>query len=115
MTVQMTRWRACAGFGWLLLSVAGVAADRDWPAYGGDAGKTRHSPLTQINRENVRQLRQAWSYDTREKGDTQIQPIAVGRVVRLHAHAQDHCAGFRQRQAAVDFRSGARRQRRTAG
>ena len=81
MTVQMTRWRACAGIGWLLLSVAGVAADRDWPAYGGDAGKTRNSPLTQINRETVRQLRQAWSYDTREKGDTQTQPIAVGRAL----------------------------------
>ncbi len=73
--------RACAGFGWLLLGTVVMAADRDWPAYGGDAGKTRHSPLTQINRENIRQLQQAWSFDTHEKGDTQTQPIVVGRVL----------------------------------
>ena len=81
MTVQTTRGRTCAGFGWLLLCAAAGAADQDWPAYGGDAGKTRHSPLTQINRQNVRQLRPAWSYDTHEKGDTQTQPIVVGRVL----------------------------------
>jgi quinoprotein glucose dehydrogenase len=37
-----------------------------WPSYGGDAGGSRYSPLTQINRENVRQLRVAWTYRTGE-------------------------------------------------
>ena len=50
-------------------------------AYGGDAAKNRHSPLKQINRGNVAQLAPAWRYDTGEKGDTQTQPIVVGRVM----------------------------------
>ena len=31
-----------------------------WPAWGGDPGASRHSPLTQITRENVRHLEVAW-------------------------------------------------------
>ncbi len=45
-------------------SGAAGAADRDWPMYGGDAAKTRYSPLRQINRGNVAGLALAWSYDT---------------------------------------------------
>jgi quinoprotein glucose dehydrogenase len=73
-------------------SVSGRApgADRDWPAYGGDAAKTRHSPLRQIDRDNVHRLALAWSYDTREKGDTQTQPIVVGRV--LYGYTPSHKA-----------------------
>ena len=33
---------------------AGTTAD--WPYYGGDAGGSRYSPLTQIDRSNVAQL-----------------------------------------------------------
>ena len=29
---------------------------REWPFYGGDQGSTKYSPLTQINRNNVRKL-----------------------------------------------------------
>jgi quinoprotein glucose dehydrogenase len=57
------------------------AADVDWPAYGGDAAKTRHSPLAQIHRGNVASLATAWTFETGEKGDTQTQPIVVGRVL----------------------------------
>jgi quinoprotein glucose dehydrogenase len=69
--------------GLVLCACAGSlpAADADWPAYGGDASKQRHSALAQINRGNVKQLALAWSFDTREKGDTQTQPIVVGRVM----------------------------------
>ena len=70
------------------LAGTATAADRDWPAYGGDAAKTRHSPLTQINRANVGRLALAWSYDTGEKGDTQTQPIVVGRV--LYGYTPTH-------------------------
>ena len=35
-----------------------------WSSYGHDAGGTRYSPLTQINKENVAQLKVAWSYQT---------------------------------------------------
>jgi quinoprotein glucose dehydrogenase len=37
-----------------------------WPAYGGDAGGTRYSSLNQIKRENVKDLKVAWTYQTRE-------------------------------------------------
>ncbi len=79
--------------GWLalfLVSTATVAADADWPMYGGDAGKTRHSPLKQIHRGNVSRLTQAWSFDTGQKGDTQTQPIVVGRV--LYGYTPTHQA-----------------------
>lgn len=36
----------------------------DWPAYGRDGGGARFSPLTQINRGNVSQLKMAWEYHT---------------------------------------------------
>lgn len=38
-------------------------AGTEWPAYGNDPGGMRYSPLTEINTENVSQLRLAWSYD----------------------------------------------------
>ncbi len=38
----------------------------DWPAYGGDAGGSRFSPLDEINRDNVAALRVAWTFRTGE-------------------------------------------------
>jgi quinoprotein glucose dehydrogenase len=64
--------------------------DVDWPMYGGDAHKTRHSPLAQIHRGNVARLTLAWQFDTGQKGDTQTQPIVVGRV--LYAYTPTHQA-----------------------
>src|SRR5689334_9951966 len=41
-------------------------AASEWPAYGRDAAGTRFSPLTQVTRDNVRQLAPAWTYHTGE-------------------------------------------------
>ena len=41
-------------------------AGTEWRVYGGDAGGTRFSPLKQIHRGNVAQLRRAWTYKTGE-------------------------------------------------
>lgn len=71
-----------------LFAVAAQGADSDWPVYGGDAAKTRHSPLTQIARGNVKLLAPAWSHETQEKGDTQTQPIVIGRV--LYGYTPTH-------------------------
>jgi quinoprotein glucose dehydrogenase len=38
--------------------------DGDWPAYGCDPGGQRFSPLTTINRNNVRGLQVAWTFHT---------------------------------------------------
>ena len=56
----------------LTLSPAGLAQnakpnasdDAGWAHYGNDGGGMRYSPLTQVNRENVAQLKIAWTYRT---------------------------------------------------
>ena len=40
------------------------AGGLDWPAYGRDAGGSRYSPLSQINRDNVKRLKASWTYRT---------------------------------------------------
>ena len=72
----------------LLVTVLGAqegdSARRDWPAYGGDAEGTRYSPLTQINRSNVGQLKMAWQFDPSEgplTGRFQAQPIVVDGIL----------------------------------
>jgi quinoprotein glucose dehydrogenase len=71
----------------LLLSSAlagapGPTADGDWPAFGRDPGAQRFSPLTQITRQNVGRLRQAWSVDTGIK-DLQVTPLVINGVMYL--------------------------------
>jgi quinoprotein glucose dehydrogenase len=46
-----------------------VAAE--WPAYGRDALGSRHSPLTEIDRTNVGELRVAWTFRTGETPEAQ--------------------------------------------
>jgi quinoprotein glucose dehydrogenase len=41
----------------------------DWPYYAGDAGGSRYSPLTQINKSNVAALKIAWTYHTGDVSD----------------------------------------------
>jgi quinoprotein glucose dehydrogenase len=51
----------------LITAALAAAQDRssravEWPYFGGDSGGQRHSPLTDINAGNVRQLQQAWQW-----------------------------------------------------
>ncbi|HEV3214088.1 MAG TPA: hypothetical protein VGZ27_00110, partial [Vicinamibacterales bacterium] len=55
------------------LTVAGVhgqsgAKKGEWPAYGGDTGSTRYSPLDQINADNFSKLAVAWRFKTDHLG-----------------------------------------------
>jgi quinoprotein glucose dehydrogenase len=54
---------------------------QDWPAYGGSRENTHYSSFTQINRENVKRLTAAWSFDTQEEGGLQSSPIIVNGVL----------------------------------
>jgi quinoprotein glucose dehydrogenase len=45
-------------------NLAPSAPDAGWPSYGHDLGGTRYSPATQINRDNVGQLKVTWTYRT---------------------------------------------------
>ncbi len=49
-------------------TASAAPADAGWPAYGGDAGGTRYSPLKQINAANVSYLKVAWTFRTGELG-----------------------------------------------
>src|SRR5580704_5637577 len=53
----------------------------DWPAYGGAPEATHYSVLTEINRNNVKHLTLAWSYDTGESGSLQTSPLIVRGVL----------------------------------
>lgn len=54
---------------------------QDWQVYGGNPENTHYSPLTQINRSNVKRLEIAWFYDTGETGGLQTSPIEIGGVL----------------------------------
>ncbi len=59
---------ACAGIITTFASPRSVSVD-DWPYYGHDPGGMRYSPLTQINRGNVSQLKIAWVFHTGDISD----------------------------------------------
>lgn len=76
------RSRSAAALLALLIPVSAFATD--WPDTGGDKGRMRYSPLTQINRGNVKRLEVAWTYHTRDagKGTTiECTPIVVEGVM----------------------------------
>lgn len=53
----------------------------DWAVYGGTPENDHFSSLKQINRENVRQLEVAWSFDTGETGGLQTTPVIVDGIL----------------------------------
>ncbi len=80
----------------LIASVAGSSfsnaqntdnSPAEWPVYGGDAGGSRYSPLSQIDKGNVAQLKVAWEIHTgdvsdgsdgRPKSEFEATPIVAG-------------------------------------
>jgi quinoprotein glucose dehydrogenase len=78
MTLARIWWCTCILiFASLLPAHSQPKAAVDWSAYGGDSNKTHYSPLSQINKSNVKQLEVAWSYDTQETGGLQTSPIEI--------------------------------------
>jgi len=66
------------------------STDVDWPAYGGDAQQSRYSSLSKIDTHNVTQLSVAWSFDTKQSGGLETQPIVIDGV--LYANTPSHQA-----------------------
>src|SRR3984885_1478204 len=75
----------------LMSAISRVAAadplDGNWAFYGGDAGGSRYSPLDQINKTNVTELKPAWELHTgdvsdgsdgRPKSEFEATPIVAG-------------------------------------
>jgi quinoprotein glucose dehydrogenase len=55
--------------------------NHDWPVWGGQPENMHYSKLAQINRQNVKKLAVAWTFDTGEPGGLQTSPIIVGNVL----------------------------------
>jgi quinoprotein glucose dehydrogenase len=61
---------------------------RTWSVYKADAASTSYSPLSQINRDNVHLLTQAWAFDPDDaagsrSGNAECNPIVVDDVMYL--------------------------------
>ena len=69
-----------------------------WLTNGGEYSGQRHSPLTQVTRENVDQLVAQWTFQTGTLGSFQTTPIVVDGVL--------YVTGFNNNAWAIDARSG---------
>lgn len=61
---------------------------KDWPAYGGGPASIHYSRLTQINRDNVKNLQVAWTFDTGDavpgvRTELEATPIKIGDTLYL--------------------------------
>lgn len=54
---------------------------REWQEYLGGPERNHYSPLDQITKENVSQLKIAWEYHTKDSGQIQCNPIIVNGVL----------------------------------
>ncbi|NBD00347.1 membrane-bound PQQ-dependent dehydrogenase, glucose/quinate/shikimate family [Atlantibacter hermannii] len=72
-------------------TAAPAIPDGDWPAYGRNQEGQRFSPLKQINADNVHELKEAWTFQTRDvklptdPGEitNEVTPIKVGDTLYL--------------------------------
>jgi quinoprotein glucose dehydrogenase len=62
-------------------------ADQNWPEYNGNGARSHYSALNQITKDNVRQLKAAWTYasggaDTvRNRSQMQCNPIVIDGIL----------------------------------
>ena len=98
----MSRRLRCMAAGVLsaLVALASIGLDGqtgakngEWRFYGGDAGSTKYSPLDQINRDNVKDLRIAWRWRTENFGarpdfNLESTPLMVDGVLFATAGAR---------------------------
>ena len=80
------------------------ATNGEWPHWGADQGNSKYSPLDQITRDNVKNLRIAWrwkadNFGPRPQTNMEATPLMVGGV--LYAPA-----GIRPNVVAIDGATG---------
>ena len=80
------------------------ARNGEWPHWGADLGNSKYSPLDQINRDNVKNLRVAWrwradNFGPRPQNNLEATPVMVGGVLYT-------TAGTRPSVAAIDGATG---------
>jgi glucose dehydrogenase len=72
----------------LLSAPCAAQGSAGWPAYGGGFDGDHYSRLAQINRSNTHRLKLAWTYDTGEKGNLQVNPVIVGHTLYAYTSSQ---------------------------
>src|SRR5689334_13732286 len=82
----MTSRARCLLLATLFAACTVQAADKNWPSYCGDPGRSHYSTLTQITPANVGKLQIAWTYqsgDARADNRSQIQcnPLIIDGVL----------------------------------
>lgn len=87
--------------------VADYVRGADWPSYHRDLAGTRYSPLRQISRTNVDELRQAWSYPLGSPAGpavagSELTPLVVNGV--LFATGADRVVALRGESGAELWR-----------
>ncbi len=78
-----------------------VGRSADWPVYGGSEDHTHYSTLSQISPANVKQLRVAWTFETKDEfagSEMQTNPIVIDGVMyattpKLHVIALNAATG----------------------
>jgi quinoprotein glucose dehydrogenase len=75
------RYLAAAFITLAALAACTPVKDSQWRVYGGHPSGDRYSTLTQITPTNVQQLRVAWRFDMHEQGESQTQPLVIGRTL----------------------------------
>lgn len=60
-------------------------ATGSWSSWGGSEGGMRYSPVTQITRDNVKDLKVAWTYRIGEASLVPAHPTAAGEVKQMLA------------------------------
>ena len=66
----------------LIGSVAASAqTSSDWPTFGGAPGGTQHSPITQINTDNVGDLEIAWVHHSADHSWLEVTPIHANNML----------------------------------
>jgi quinoprotein glucose dehydrogenase len=81
--------------------VAAAQSTANWPVYGGSDDHSHYSTLDQISPANVKQLKVAWTYDTRDAfagSEMQTNPVVIDGVLygtspKLRVFALDAATG----------------------
>ena len=65
-----------------------------WPGYHGDYSGMRHSRLTQITPQNVRNLTLAWGFQTNQPAEIKSTPLLVDGVLYFTVPLQSTMIGI---------------------
>lgn len=108
VTESKFAWIRIGAFAFLL-GAPMVSPAADWPAFGNDPGGSQHSPLTQIDKQNVKRLKRAW---THRSGDVVDAPAPNGTILQttpLHVNDTLYFCTPLNRVFALDSRTGRER------